>query len=631
MSEKTKLTEKYERNGWPSIKRPDLKPPEGWSLELVVGFHRIRHQRLSPDGKSIAFVWDRDDLSDVYVMPAAGGWAHRISMDRVAAAYWDDELPQWSPDGNHLAYSNDGHVYVAAAAGALPKKITDFTTAASMAYWMPDSRHLLIYVDRDDEAVQLLLTDLKGGWPRPVVALPGDVREARPSPDGKSVVVVFRPQDDPNRWDLRVADLKSGEVRVLSGAPRQKDWLPRWSPDGMTIAFISQRGGWDQVWLIGADGSALRQLTPGENDFADLEWSPDGSTLVCTINRGGKFDLCLLDVASGRVTDLVRGDGYFCRPDWSPDGAFLTVEYENSVKPPDIYRVSVPAGEMQQLTFSSPPALASRRLVTPELITYPSFDGKQISALLYKPPTPNGAGLVHPHGGPSAQYVFEFDILAQYLVAKGYTFIAPNDRGSTGYGVAFEHSNYSDWGGGDMQDVLHAARYLHTLSWIDPKRLAIFGGSQGGYLTTLCLARDPEYLFACGISKYGDAHIESSWALCKRDLRVYTEMMLGKPGLNRDVYIQGSPLFQVEKIQRPLLLLHGLVDDVVPPEASDILAEALKRAGKVFEYKTYADEPHGFLKRQTMLDAYGRLERFLDWYLMPPAPDDWSKVAGKPA
>jgi dipeptidyl aminopeptidase/acylaminoacyl peptidase len=479
--------------------------------------------------------------------------------------------------------------------------------------------------------VQLLLTDRDGSWPRPVVTLPGDVRDARPSPDGNSVVVVFRPEDDSNRWDLRLADLKSGEVRLLTGAPRQKDWFPRWSPDGRTIAFISQRGGWDQVWLIGADGSGLRQLTTHTNDLTDLTWSPDGTKLACTINRGGVFDLCLIDVASGKLADLARGDGYYSRPGWSPDGTFLTVEFESAVKPPDIYRVAVPGGEDQQLTFSNPPALASKQLVEPELITYPSFDGRQISALLYKPPTPNGAGIVHPHGGPSSQYIFDFDLLAQYFVAKGYTFIAPNYRGSTGYGVAFEQANYNDWGGADMQDVLHAARYLHTLKWIDRQRLAIFGGSYGGYMAALCLARDPDYLFACGVSKYGDAHLESSWALCKRDLRIYSEMMLGKPGLNREAYVKGSPLFQVENIKRPLLLMHGLIDDVVPPESSEILVEALRRSGKVFEYKTYAGEPHGFLKRRTLLDAYERVERFLDWYLMPPAAADLAKAASKPA
>jgi dipeptidyl aminopeptidase/acylaminoacyl peptidase len=115
---------------------------------------------------------------------------------------------------------------------------------------------------------------------------------------------------------------------------------------------------------------------------------------------------------------------------------------------------------MQQLTFSTPPALGSRRLVRPEVVTYASFDDQLISAVLYKPLRPNGAGLVHPHGGPSAQYVFDFDGLAQYLVAKGYTFIAPNYRGGTGYGVEFEHSNYNDW---VVTLGCACRRYLRTL------------------------------------------------------------------------------------------------------------------------------------------------------------------------
>lgn len=625
------IQEKYERAGWPSLKRPDLKPPEGWSLDLVLGVDRIRNHRLSPDGQWIAFIWDRANLSDVYVMPVTGGWPKRITMDREAAAYWDDENPEWSPDGRFLAYTNRGHVHVVSPESGLARKTSDFTTEASVAHWMPDSRGLLAYVDRAGEAVQLLATDRDGSWPRPVVALSGDVRDARPSPDGSSVVVVFRPADDPNRWDLRIADLNTRSVRLLSGAPKQKDWMPRWSPDGRTIAFISQRGGWDQVWLLGADGQGLRQLTSAPNDVTDLAWSPDGKRLACTLNREGAFDLCLLDTADGQLTDLVRGEGLFSRPAWSPDGSFLTAEYESPLAPPDIYRIELPSGQMRQLTFSKPPALASKPLVRPELITYKSFDDRQIHGLLFKPPRPNGAAIVYPHGGPSGQYLHEWDALAQYFVAKGYTYLAPNYRGGTGSGVEFEHANYGDWGGADMQDVLHAARFLHTLSWIDRDRIAIFGGSYGGYMTALCLSRDPDYLFACGVSKYGDAHIENSWALCKRDLRVYTEMMLGHPGRNREAYIKGSPILQVDNIRRPVLILHGLADDVVPPEASEMWVEALKRAGKSFEYKTYADEPHGFLQRANLLDAYRRIERFLDWHLMPPKLDGGSQPTNEKA
>ena len=150
----------------------------------------------------------------------------------------------------------------------------------------------------------------------------------------------------------------------------------------------------------------------------------------------------------------------------------------------------------------------------PERVNYESYDGLKIPALLFKPHKPNGAALVHPHGGPSSLYSYEWDILMQYLVAKGYTVLAPNYRGSIGYGVDFEHANYGDWGKGDTQDCLYGAKFLRTLPGIDPARIAVFGGSYGGYLTVCCLSRDPEYLFACGITKYGDSNLITSWAQC---------------------------------------------------------------------------------------------------------------------
>ena len=109
----------------------------------------------------------------------------------------------------------------------------------------------------------------------------------------------------------------------------------------------------------------------------------------------------------------------------------------------------------------------------------------------------------------------------------------------------------------------------------------------------------------------------TSRAQCKRDLRLYTEIFLGHPRQSREAYRKGSPIFQIEKVQKPLLILHGLLDDVVPPQSSEEWVQALRRAGKTFEYKTYAGESHGFLQRATQLDAYARIERFLDWYLWP--------------
>jgi dipeptidyl aminopeptidase/acylaminoacyl peptidase len=613
-----KLVEKYERNGWPSIQRPDVKPPEGWSLSLITSVNRIHHHQLSPDGKQVAFVWQREELSDIYTMPAAGGWPARLTTGRGPEIDWLDRPPQWSPDGRWLSFTLGDHVHVVPADGrGLPQKVTDFTSSASTPVWMPDSNGLIVTVSRG-EASKLLLTDRHGSWPRSLTrGEEGDDWDARPSPDGLFVAYVHRPLDDLNRLDLRLVELTSGAIRSLTGAPKQKDWSPRWSPDGRWLAFLSQRSGFNEVWLIQPDGQGLHQLTKLGLDVGEIAWSPDSRYLALTVNRGGAFDLGLVAIENGALTDLHQGPGVHANVRWAPDGEFLTAEYEEPVKPPDIYRISLSGGRAKQLTFSNPPALACLQQVMPERVSYTSFDGLEIPAFLYRPAHSNGAAILYPHGGPTDQYAYYWDVWAQYFVAKGYTYLAPNFRGSTGYGVAFEHANYDNWGVGDTQDCLHGAKFLRDLDEIDPARIGISGGSYGGYMVISCLSRDPEYLFACGVCRYGDANLFSSWAQCERETRLYTEMQMGHPARRRQIYLDGSPIHQVEAMQKPVLILHGLLDDIVPPQASEEWVEALRRAGKNFEYKTYADEPHGFLRRANQIDALARTERFFDWHLLP--------------
>lgn len=616
MSNKVSIPEKYERNGWPSVDRPDLRPPDGWSLDLINSLNLIHHHELSPDGERAAFVWERDGRSDIFTMPTAGGWPVRLSPDRARTIYWWDSAPRWSPDGQWLAFTNHGHVQIAPADGrGLPRAVIDFTGGAFSPVWMPDSHSLIVSVTRRD-AFSLLLTDRDGRWPRALADdNGGDNMETAPSPDGRFVVYTHRPFDDLNRWELRLVEVETGQTRHLTGTPKQKDWSAAWSPDGSTIAFLSQRSGYTEVWAIRPDGEGLRQLTRLGRDVAEFAWSPDGRTLAATVCREEAVDLLLVDAGTGHARDLRAGPGYFAAPQWSPDGQWLTVEYEDATIPPDIYRVEIDGGRMTQLTFSMPPALAAHALVTPEHVSYRSFDGLEIPALLWRPHRPNGGAIVRPHGGPADAYRHQWDVFAQYLLAKGYTFFTPNFRGSTGYGRDFEHGNYNDWGIGDTQDVLYGAKYLRELDRVDSDRIGILGSSYGGYMVACCLARDPEYLFACGVSKYGDANVYSSWAQCERTTRLYTEMMIGHPRENRTAYRAASPIHEMENVRAPILLIHGLEDDVVPPQSSEEWAEALRRHDKVFEYKTYAGEPHGFLRHETEMDWQRRAERFLDWYL----------------
>jgi len=621
MENPIKLTEKYERNGWPSLKRPDIKPPAGWNLSLLTSLERIRSHALSSQG-DIVYIKDGETLSDVFTMSSNGGWPSRITTERPLAAYWDDEIPEWSPDGNWLTFGINGHVHIVPRDGGLPKKITDFAPSASSARWMPDSIGLIVTVERNDTD-QLLLTNYEGVWPRALTTdTVGDHWDARPSPDGKFIVFNLRRFDDLNRLDIILLEIATGKQVTLYGKPSTRAMSPKWSPDGKWISFISQETGREELYLIKPDGEGLHQLTKTGQDIFQYEWSPSGKQMLVVVNKSGSFELMLLEAESGKTSSL-SGDegsseaGIHSNPNWAKDESFITFEFEGPTLPPDLYRMELPSKNITQLTFSTPPALQKNKMIVPEVVSYKSFDGLEIPAFLYRPEKSNGAAILYPHGGPKDQYGFGWDELAQYFTAKGYTYLAPNYRGSTGYGQEFERANYNDWGVGDTQDCLHGAKYLRTFKDIKPDRIAITGGSYGGYMTVTALSHDPEYLFACGVAKYGDSNLVSSWALCEKRLRLYTEIFLGHPSKNLAIYLKGSPITEAKNIQKPVLILHGLLDTVVPPEASEEWVEALRREGKTFEYKTYDDEPHGFLRRENLFDVYQRMERFLDWYLLP--------------
>jgi len=617
MDNRVKLIEKYERNGWPSIKRPDIKPPDGWSISLITSLERIRSHALSPTGDIISFIKDGESLSDVYLLQSNGGWPARISTVRPLAPFWDDETPVWSPDGKWIAFCINGHVHLVPREGGLPKKITDFTTSASSPRFMPDSYGLIVTVERSDTD-QLLITDISGSWPRALTTdTTGDHWDARPSPDGKFILYTLRRFDDLNRLDIILLEIETGKSITLYGKPSVRAFSPKWSSDGQWIAFIAQETEHEELYLIKPNGEGLHQLTKAGQDVMSFDWAANGKQLAAVVNRNGATDLTLIEMGSGSVLDLRSGVGIHSNPNWSQDGSFITFEYESSILPPDLYRIDVTTRQVTQLTFSNPLAMQKNKLATPEIVSYKSHDGLEILAFMFQPEKPNGAAILYPHGGPTAQYGFEWDELAQYFVAKGYTYLAPNYRGSTGYGKTFERLNTNDWGIGDTQDCLHGAKFLRGIKGIRPESVGIGGGSYGGYMTVCCLSRDPEYLFACGVTKYGDSNLISSWAQCEKRLRLYTEIFLGHPAANSAIYQKGSPITEVKNVQKPVLALHGLLDTIVPPEASEEWVEALKRHDKVFEYKTYEDEPHGFLRRENLQDAYERMERFFDWYLLP--------------
>jgi dipeptidyl aminopeptidase/acylaminoacyl peptidase len=525
-------------------------------------------------------------------------------------AFWADSPAVWSPDGSKLAYVADGKVRLVEAGGGLPRPLAEG--------WSPgwiDDRTLVIVVERDHVS-RLALVDVDEPWPRAVTDPTHEVYGVRVADGLGKVVYVVDSKEDRQRSDVWLYDHGTGETRMLAGAPDAHAGDPTMSPDARLVAYVSEEPGWYEVFVVGVDASESRQVTSSGHDHSDLSWSPDGASLLAVRSRHGSSEVVVIDIGDGTATTLVSG-GLWEGAAWA--GGSVVATHEDHRTPPRLVVVD-PEGGVDVLFSSAPASVAAASHVDFETVSYESHDGLEIPGFLFRPDPERFAGrlpaVVYPHGGPTALYADEWDGHAQYFVAKGYAWFAINFRGSTGYGRDFERANHGVWGVADTEDCLAAADYLASLEWIDPDRIAIFGASYGSYLALTSLAKDPQHRFACGVAKYGDSDIATSWALGDREGREDLERMMGSPRDDRAAYRAGSPYWEVENIERPMLIAHGEQDDRVHPDQSRQLADELRRLDKRFEYVTYPTEGHGLLRAGPQVDFYRRLERFLDWHLM---------------
>ena len=601
-----------ESGGIPNPGRPDVKPPTHWRWESVAAAERPRQIELSPDGSTLAFMLDRN-TSDVWTIPVGGGQPKRVTTGRPLAASWSDGNAVWSPDGTRLAFTQAGKVMVVAAAGGVPTEVCE----GSGPVWLDDKR-LIIGISRGDRTM-LAEVAVADAWPRPLAQAGADYVTAVVSPDRTHVAYTVFHHDDLNCISLHVVELASGESRALVHQPGFQLHSPVWSPAGTHLAFVSEWPGWYEVFTVHAtDGAAPRQLTTAGADLGSLAFTPDGASLIAVRTRHGVADLVNIDGETGKVTVLANG-GTWSSPRLLPDGSVAAV-HESFTTPARLCVVATDSSVRELFAPTPAPVLVAPHVV-PEHVAYRSLDGLEVYGWLYRPtgasaehPCP---AVVQPHGGPTSMTGDEWDGVAQYFLDKGYAWFAINFRGSTSYGREFERANHGVWGVSDTYDCLAAHDHLASLGWVDPTRVAIFGASYGSYMALHSVVDDPDNRFVCAVAKYGDCDILTSWAQGDLVGRLDLERMMGHPRGARGEYTAGSPIHRIEHLEVPILIVHGELDERVSPNQSKELVDALRREGKQFEYVTYPTEGHGLLRTEPFLHFHGRLERFLDWYLMP--------------
>jgi dipeptidyl aminopeptidase/acylaminoacyl peptidase len=309
----------------------------------------------------------------------------------------------------------------------------------------------------------------------------------------------------------------------------------------------------------------------------------------------------MMDRVTGRAEKIVMPEGFDLplgnpRP-FAPQGGRLLLTYQSSTTPPDLWIYDLASRKASQLTVSAIASLKSAQLPPSQIVHYKTFDGKVINAFLWMPYNLKRDGsnpaIVIPHGGPTNQVMDKWNSDVAALASRGYICMAPNFRGSTGYGLDFQKSNYQDLVRGDLQNVVYAAEFLKATGYVDPKRIGIDGFSYGGFMTLMAIGKTPDRWAAgvdiCGIFNPLDNQILRS--------------LLGDPEKARKAYEAASPINYLKDVRAPLLVLHGDNDPTVPQKESEQVVGILKKEGRTVEVRYYPNEGHGLEKRENRIDA----------------------------
>jgi dipeptidyl aminopeptidase/acylaminoacyl peptidase len=597
-----------------------------FSIEKLYTTRAVGGTTWSPDGKQIAFVSNISGRNNIWLVPAGGGWPTQLTISEQRQV-----SPAWSPDGNWIAYASDydGNeqwdvFLVSPNGGDVVNLTTTKDTAEEEPTWAPDGKSIAYTSKpRTGSSHEIELMEIATRRVRHLTkGTPKELGNYGPifSRDGKSLVYTqaHATWKDSNVFLL---DLANGVSTNLT--PHEDEHLyvaADLSPDGKTVLLTSNaQNGYDNVGLLDVASKKIDWLTADKWEISAGGFSPDGRSVTWQVNVDGNTAIYAYDMASKHadalqlaagVNSLGGNPGAF-----SKDGSKLLYYHNGANAPNDVWVYDAASKQSQQITHSLVAGIRSTDMVEPYLVHYPSRDGKwTISAFAYVPHNIARTGkfpaIVYIHGGPSSQSVNSFNRFLQYIVNQGYLVIAPNYRGSTGFGKEFNDGNRGDAGGGELNDVLDAAEWIEKSGFVDPKKLIAMGGSYGGYLTMMAVTKAPQ-MWAAGVAIVPFVNWFTEIANEDPVLREYDLATMGDPEKNKALYTDRSPIFFVDQIKAPLLLLAGGNDPRCPKSEAQQVADAVKKRGGIAQLKIYDNEGHGFARVENQIDAYQRVSDFL--------------------
>jgi dipeptidyl aminopeptidase/acylaminoacyl peptidase len=588
---------------------------------------------FSPDGRFVSFLTNITGVAQLWQVPAGSGWPVQLTFtnESVRSAHYN-------PRGHELVFSMDkggnertGLYLLRGVTGSTDHSLGEGWASYDLTRH-PDAIHTFggwnhegdtiafsanrtdpsrfdIYVQPIGQVQAKLIGTGPGGYYTPIGW----------SADDRSLLVQRMESSD--NQDLFVLDLASGAARSLTTHRGDAQYQsPSWSADGKSVYCSSTAGGRDLHGLAQIDVATakLTYLDTPEHEVEGVLASPKGRWLAWHVNIDGRSDLQLRDLRTGQTLEPSGLPlGVVSQIEFAWDDSKLALVFDGPRHNPDVWIWDLGAAKLRQLTQSSRAGIPLSEFAEPELIRYSTFDGRQIPAWFYRPSIKSDRlppVIVHPHGGPEGQTRPNFNGLLQYFIQRGYAILAPNVRGSSGYGTAYMNLDNTTKRMDSVADLAHAAYWLRDHKQGDPKRLAVYGGSYGGFMVLAAVTHYPD-LWAAGIDVVGIANFVTFIEKTGAYRRAHREAEYGNLREHRAFFEKISPIHHVDKIRCPMMVIHGANDPRVPIAEAEQIVAALHKRGVAVEYLRYEDEGHGLAKLKNRLDAYSKMADFLDKYL----------------
>ena len=613
---------------------------EGDVLEALASLPSFYHPTASPDGSAVALYYDVTGRNELHVLDPSTGDVTRWSDGQVPRdARWH---LRWDADGERVFFhrddagdeQNDVHAVGSDGSG---EPVVEMDGQVVLRDVGEDGETLLVGSTRDGQ-MNLYRHDLAAGESTKITDYDRAVWGGLLSPDCERVAYATNESEDYDNVDAYVADADGADPRNLHVGETGAEATPvDWSPDGSRLLVSDNTEDRTRAGVYDLASGEVRWLGDLETEEEPLAFGPEGERVLALRTRRAAVATVVYDLSTGesRTLDLPAGVASVPREGspWLADGRLL-VSHTTADTRPDLLAYDLSADEYEVLLAAAYGDLDPDRFVDAEYLTFesngvaetearavetPPAKAYEIGALLYDSGERPSPLVVNPHGGPRAADHRAFDLYTQFLLARGYSVLQVNYRGSTGRGREFVEALYDDWGGAEQADVARGLEHvLGTREWVDDDRVAVFGGSYGGYSACWQLLQYPA-LYAAGVAWFGVTDLRDMYEHTMPHYR--TELMekyLGTPDEHPELYEERSPVEHVENLAAPLLVVHGVNDRRVPVSQARRFRDALDDFGYTegeeadYEYVELGEEGHASSDIDQKIRTLRLLDDFLD-------------------